>query len=317
MFVVGFVFVLSREKKRRKIMKIHGKCCAGLIVAGIAVLMFAGSASATILSPEPCNIMLFFDGNLNDSSAYGLNDAVVDLGSISYSADHPSDQPGTYQTYNYVGNQSIVFDGVSQLKVVDVPAQAIYEVGHLCDEQFSVELWFKTDHTTIKDGMQLLISKVNPPSTYNKGWSLSIDGNTLNTGKLMFQYHTGTVWKNVETTFSVIDNKWHHAVGTLGPVGLGTFDMALYVDGVKAAWQTTNAGCGHVTGDLFIGGLNQAWPGYIDYTGKMDEVRYQAYAMSPAQVLASYENSYYIPEPVTLTLLVCGAAVGLLGRRKS
>jgi len=307
-------------------MKIHRKYCAGLIVAGIAVLMFAGSASATVLSPEPCNIMLFFDGNLNDSSVYGLNDAVVNAGSISYSADHPSDQPGTYQTYNYAGNQSIVFDGVSELKVVDVPTQNSYDIGHLCDEQFSAELWFKTSHESggypgnpeWGSKRQILINKVNTPANgYNRGWGLALDYDGLGLGHLSFFYNDGGNWHSVKTNFSVIDGQWHHAVGTLGPVALGTFDQVLYVDGVERARVNTGAGCGDVNGDLWIGGRAVTSPDY-SYTGLMDEVRIQAYAMSPAKVLESYENSYYyIPEPVTLTLLVCGAAVGLLGRRKS
>ena len=269
---------------------ICGRHYAGVIVAGIAVLMLVGSVSATVLSPEPCNIMLFGDDNLDDSSFYGLNDAVVNRGSISYSTDHPGDQVGTYQTYNYAGNKSLVFDGSTELIVPDVPAQLVYETGHLCDEQMSAELWFKTSHETVSGGLQILVDKAHPGFAW--GWSFIIDGATANTGKLMFQYYAGG-WQILETPASVIDGDWHHVAGTIGPVGAGTFDQVLYLDGVEVARQQTDAGVWHATGPLYIGGADVAWADHTSYTGLMDEIRVQAYAMSGAEILESYENSYY------------------------
>ena len=131
----------------------------------------------------------------------------------------------------------------------------------------------------------------------------------------MFQYYAGG-WKVLETPGSVIDGAWHHVVGTVGPVDGGNYDQVLYLDGQEVGRQTTGAGVWHATGPLYIGGANVAWPDMTMYTGLMDEIRVQAYAMSGAEVLESYENSYMIPEPVTLSLLACAAAVGMLVRRK-
>ncbi|MDX2377461.1 PKD domain-containing protein, partial [Microbacterium sp. LRZ72] len=145
-------------------------------------------------------------------------------------------------------------------------------------EEFSVELWFKTD--TTRGGK--LIGYGNSRT----GTSGSHDRHVYmqNSGRLTFGVYPGST-KTISSPASYNDDEWHHVVATQGEAG-----MSLYVDGELVAGDASVTTAQSYTGYWRIGGDNTSgWPSSPTssyFAGEIDEVAVYASALTAGQVSA-------------------------------
>jgi signal peptidase I len=144
---------------------------------------------------------------------------------------------------------------------------------------FSIEAWFRTG---IAGG------KIVGFGNSRTGTSGSYDRHLyLNTsGQVVFGVYPGAV-RILSSPAVLTDNRWHHAVGTLGPAG-----MNLYVDGVLVASRTDTTTAQTYNGYWRIGRDNTSgWTNsgnIAHFTGDIDEVAVYAGALSAPRVAAHY-----------------------------
>jgi hypothetical protein len=103
--------------------------------------------------------------------------------------------------------------------------------------------------------------------------------------------------------------KWQHLVVVYDPVQVTNATLTIYIDGVKAnqsVWAGSGPGYGACTGDhdpaqavngqpaMSLGGYNNANSGTAGFAnpwiGGVDEYAYYAAKLTPAQILAHYQN---------------------------
>ncbi len=141
-----------------------------------------------------------------------------------------------------------------------------------------------------------------------RGWSLGVESDNL----YYFQIATSaTALTWVKTTATVSQNTWTHVAGVYDPSDLS---LKIYLNGILAPSTVV----GTVPASMYnpstipvtIGNRNQAT--LTPYYGMLDEVRIYNRALSAADVVALA----VVPEPSTLTLVLGGFAVALLGVRR-
>ena len=108
-----------------------------------------------------------------------------------------------------------------------------------------------------------------------------------NDGRILFGVNQGAK-VTLSSVAGLNNGQWHQVVGTQGPGG-----MALYIDGVRVATNTTT-GAQAYQGYWRIGGDNLAgWPSrpLSDYfAGNLDETAIYSAALTTAQVAAHYRG---------------------------
>ncbi len=146
---------------------------------------------------------------------------------------------------------------------------------------YSLETWFKTT-STVGGKLIGLGNKQNFGSyTYDKMIYMG------NGGKLNFGVHPSGTNVVVSSPSAYNNGAWHHVVATQSSAG-----MALYVDGVKVASNTTTTnqsynGYWHVGGDTVTG----TWPDRPTssyFQGSLDETAAYPSALSASTVAAHY-----------------------------
>jgi PKD repeat protein len=146
------------------------------------------------------------------------------------------------------------------------------------DNTFSVEAWVKTTST---QGGKIV------------GFGSSATGNSSNYDRHVYMNASGQilfgVYPNASRTINgpkaYNDGQWHHVVATMGSAG-----MALYVDGVRVARNTTVTYGQNYWGYWRIGGDN-TWSGAPYLNGWIDEVAIYTQPLSAAQVQSHYTLS--------------------------
>lgn len=127
-------------------------------------------------------------------------------------------------------------------------------------------------------------------------------------------YATCTAGQGPTSTTSVNDGAWHQIVGVYTAGSVAT----IYVDGApvedfKAA-QTMNAN----TAPFLIGGFSQSGSPTATYTGLVDDVQVYSNALSSGEVQFLFANpGQTVPEPASLMLLVGGAGMFLIARKRT
>ncbi|MYR92481.1 MULTISPECIES: LamG-like jellyroll fold domain-containing protein [unclassified Streptomyces] len=153
---------------------------------------------------------------------------------------------------------------------------------------YSIETWFRTTSTSggriVGFGNNIGTAQGHTSSVSDKLLHLT------NNGRLAFGVQAGSTNSRPTLTSSgsFNDGRWHHAVATQGPGG-----MALYVDGVRVASNTT-AGNRSYNGYWRVGGdaMNNAWPNRPSspyFAGQVDETAIYPTALTAAQVAAHHQ----------------------------
>ncbi|MEZ5248168.1 MAG: PKD domain-containing protein [Ilumatobacteraceae bacterium] len=116
-------------------------------------------------------------------------------------------------------------------------------------QTFSVEAWFRTSNTGGGKILGYGSSRTGNSSSYDRHFYIGNDG------RLRFGVNPGGV-RVVTSPTSLLDNRWHHAVAT---VGNGV--LSLYVDGQLVDQLTGVAGGETINGYWRVGGDNlSGWP---------------------------------------------------------
>lgn len=146
----------------------------------------------------------------------------------------------------------------------------------IADNDFSVELWFKTNTTRGGKLIGFGNSRTSSSSQYDRHVYMQ------NNGRLTFGVYPGST-ATISSTASYNDNAWHHLVASQSAAG-----MALYVDGQLVAQNAAVT-----TGDVYsgywrIGGDTlSSWPNAPSsayFAGTVDEVAVYATALTASQV---------------------------------
>lgn len=141
---------------------------------------------------------------------------------------------------------------------------------------FSTELWFNT--TTTQGGKLIGFGSAQTGSSSSYDRHLYMQNN----GRLVFGVYPGQV-RTISSTAAYNDGRWHHAVATQGADGI-----ALYVDGVRVAQDTSVTTAQAYTGFWRVGGDSLgSWPGQPTsayFRGAIDEVAVYGSALTSSQV---------------------------------
>ena len=148
-------------------------------------------------------------------------------------------------------------------------------------QTFSVEAWFRTSNTGGGKILGYGSSRTGNSSSYDRHFYIGNDG------RLRFGVNPGGV-RVVTSPTSLLDNRWHHAVAT---VGNGV--LSLYVDGQLVDQLTGVAGGETINGYWRVGGDNlSGWPNRPSRTtllGTIDEVAVYDGVLSADAVARHYE----------------------------
>ena len=187
------------------------------------------------------------------------------------------------------------------------------------DQPFSVEAWFYPVSDQVSTGMSPLANRYTQGST-RQGWVMyqrAPDGDHCTTcgpgiGWEVRMYNNQDTSGHLDVTSGVpfTLGKWQHVVFVYDPVQVTNATLTIYVDGVAAAtniWAASDVvtpGYYPNLGDnafqpngppaMALGGYNNANSGTYGFAnpwiGGIDEFAWYASALSPAQILAHYQN---------------------------
>jgi len=168
-------------------------------------------------------------------------------------------------------------------------------------DTFSAEAWVRTTSTRGGKVIGFGNSATGASSSYDRHVYLTDDG------RFTFGVHPGST-KTVASSAGYNDGAWHHVVATLGSDG-----MALYVDGVRAARNTTVTSGEPGTGYWRVGGDSlSGWPDQPSSTalaGTIDDVAVYPTALGLPAVQAHYRASGRTPSGPVAPADAYGAAV--------
>lgn len=171
------------------------------------------------------------------------------------------------------GTSASAFDGSTAGRVSSGASSTV-------PSAFSTELWF---NTTTRRGGKLLgfgSAQTGASSSYDRHLYMHNDG------RLTFGVYPGAV-RTISSSAAYNDGRWHHAVATQGPGGI-----ALYVDGVRVAQDTTVTGAQAYTGFWRVGGDNLgSWPNQPAsqyFAGAIDEVAVYGSVLTSSSVAAHF-----------------------------
>ena len=155
----------------------------------------------------------------------------------------------------------------------------------------TVEYWIKGTLPQ-PDPLYLVIDKSHGFADFT-GWVMQGDGTTGNIGWL-FGDGAGFSNNSVASTSNILDNLWHHVVGTYN----GT-QLILYIDGVVNATKNTTANIAANNRNVNIGAW---WGGGRWFRGFIDEARIYNRALNIDEIKAHYERRKYTLTAPTLNL---------------
>ncbi|MCA9059906.1 MAG: LamG domain-containing protein, partial [Planctomycetaceae bacterium] len=202
------------------------------------------------------------DGNANDS-----------IGS-----NHGTLQNGALTVAGGKDGSAFFFDGINDR--VSIANESQFD---FVEQQFSVDLWFRTSKT---GALQHLISKGN-----GSGYQWGVRVNSANKLVAGFWDVTGNNVYAVESGSSVSDGQWHH-VAVVMDTRVASESVLLYLDGIQQTNITNNSATRNYTGDagasVMIGGRADG-VGYFD--GLIDDVAVYNRALTVDEMLASYRSA--------------------------
>ena len=158
------------------------------------------------------------------------------------------------------------------------------------NNKMSFEVWMKGDPTQ-NDSYYLVMDKSHGFVDFN-GWVLQ--GNST-TGEVTFNIGNGSTWSpGAKSTGSVLDDTWHHVVGTFDGA-----QLKLYVDGILNSKQNFVSNIGGNSRPVQIG---RSWGGgnpQRHFKGRLDEIRLYDYALPLEQIELSYSAGSYADDELS------------------
>jgi hypothetical protein len=191
-------------------------------------------------------------------------------------------------------------------------------------QPFSVEAWIYAVSDQAGNGMGVLANRLKPSDSANRqGWVVFQRGLDANhsPGQGMgwdFQMYddlSTSTRLQVKSSVPITLGKWQHLVVVYDAVQVSNATLTIFIDGVQVNQSTwtggpdgVTPGYGPATGDhslassphgqpaMSLGGYNNANPeepyGFANpWTGGIDEFAWYSNKLSPAQILAHYQNA--------------------------
>lgn len=165
---------------------------------------------------------------------------------------------------------------------------------------FTVELWFNAINTTRGD----LFTYKDGASDFGIHWS-------SNTARRINTWHNGYLSFSGATDLAT--NTWYDMVFTRASGGAVT----VYINGSVYETATDTLGLASTNGAIIGSNFNTYPTPALVFNGRIDEVAFYNYALSPAQALTHFDVAAAIPEPATLSLLALGGLAILRRRRRA
>ncbi|HTL54680.1 MAG TPA: LamG-like jellyroll fold domain-containing protein [Candidatus Limnocylindrales bacterium] len=293
----------------------------GGIVGTVATLLScSGSAasdaySSAVTADGPVAYYRFNDSqtrtliNLNSGSLGAAGNASNDLASVTLGVVDSipgaiAGDPDRAEFFDFTTRTEIPFNSA-----LNTPS----------DKPFSVEAWFYPVSDQVSTGMSPLANRYTQGTT-RQGWVMyqrAPDENHCTTcgpgvGWEVRMYNNQDTSGHLDVTSGVgfTLGKWQHVVFVYDPVQVTNATLTIYVDGVPAAtnvWAATdgvtpgyypNLGDNAVQPNgppaMSLGGYNNANSGTYGFAnpwiGGIDEFAWYSNALSPAQILAHYQN---------------------------
>jgi hypothetical protein len=259
-------------------------CLAGALLAGASAFTALADYPTTILSDAPVGYWRLGDVAIGQPPLLPTGDVAANSGSAGaagngyylYDVGHPVAGALAGSSDTAAG-----FDGWKSR--VDLPYTALLNTTNL-----TVEMWLKITNTTGTRAVSPLFCR----DTNSQRGFLFYAYNA--TTKWQFRTYAGGTARNISSTADVVTGVWTHVVGTHENIaGVGSV-MRFYINGLDANVALTNAISTYTpntAGPLRIGaGNTQNASGDYFWPGSIDEVAIYTNALSPAQVLAHYQN---------------------------
>jgi hypothetical protein len=207
-----------------------------------------------------------FNGNSKDMSGNGYN--LTNNGAV-LTADRFGDPNSAYYFRGVSSYLSIPFWSYSALYPKNGP--------------FSISVWFKTAEANVSQNQVSVVAVWNDGNN-GYGYNLYINGDSV-----AFYMDTASDGGVINTSASVIDGNWHHALATWD-TSLGA--VYIYVDGVLSG-QGSAFGEFQFNPDfsiLFTVGVGYGGAGA--FTGDIDDIRVYSRALTPTEVQELYTGSF-------------------------
>jgi hypothetical protein len=291
-----------------------------IAMAGLSTLLprsVRADYQSAVLADHPQAYYRFNDNtvrnllNINSGSLAAAGNASNDLASVTGGVEHSL--PGAI-----VGDsdRAVFFDYTCR---AEVPYNAAFNVPN--SQPFTVESWIYPVSDQASTGMGVWCNRYTQGAT-RQGWVMYQRGANINTSG--FTSGPGVGWEfrmyNNQDTSGHLDvtsgvpfalGKWQHVVVVYDPVQVTNATLTIYIDGVAAntnIWAATdgvtpgyfpclnnNAVQPNGAPAMSLGGYNNANGGTYGFenpwTGGIDEFAWYGSKLSPAQILAHYQNA--------------------------
>jgi len=290
----------------------------GLAVMASAVCLLPRLAAAadyesTVLADQPVAYYRFNDNttrdllNLNIGSLGAAGNASNDLAYVTGGTVHPmpgaiAGDPDTAEFFDFTTRTEVPFNAA-----VNPPST----------QAFTVESWIYPVSDQANNGMGVWCNRYTQGAT-RQGWVMYQRGANTNTSG--YTQGPGVGWEfrmyNNQDTSGHLDvtsgvpftlGKWQHVAVVYNPMQVTNATLTIYIDGVAAntniytgsgpgyySCQDTNAVQPNGAPALSLGGYNNANGGTSGFenpwTGGIDEFALYNTMLTPAQVLAHYQN---------------------------
>jgi len=208
------------------------------------------------------------------------------------------------------GNRSEFFDFTTR---TEIPFNPAFNTPNT--QPFTVEAWFYPASDQTGTGQAPINNRYTAGSN-RQGWTFFqrrpdnisyVPGDSgLGWNFRMYNGVGGATPMDIQSLVPYQVGKWQHVVVTYDPVNASNATIIIYIDGVAAntnAYSGTDPGYAPCTGDhpaseatsgqpnLSIGCYNNANTGLNPYFGAVDEFAWYSNKLSPAQILAHYQNA--------------------------
>lgn len=236
---------------------------------GVTQLGLAVPGTFEIIPPQTTDVIFSFDaGNINSFSPGSTN--LNDLGSNNNDAELKN---GVF----FISNEN---SGIFNFDGVDDYIQVLNQFND--PEEFSIDIWFKTDDITGKKLIGFENTNTQTGSTsYDRHLYIGTDG------KLRFGVWDGSA-KIVVSNSIVTNNRWYNAVVTYK-----TGQFSLYVNGVLQNSGTSNQAQNYLgywkIGAYALGGWLNGATGY--FKGKMGPIKLYNRVLTTTEISSGFNSN--------------------------